>query len=545
MATVILTKHTDIMQTKTVSKAIAAAAMMAAATLAPATACGQDAKQLEAKHAATIEKLMKEHGAKVSVQVEKDGMWYFALEQPQPTTVPHVFGIADSTGKVVVPIEYSSISYMPAGGEGRVALALSTLEGQKAVPLWHGATKPCFVAAYENLITQLKSQGDSYSFFEGIVKNDIAKMEKLAKSGKLDKIGEKCLKLCKSPSNTAFYSLDGAKSGGCNSVYPSPLAGYIVVGAHEVPYGLAGRKVGYHLEADGDSTDAALFTADGRAIVEGARQIVLFDSVCYYTKRTGGATRMGAVHLADASQQVPCNFLEVGRSKGRWLIKRSECSPVELYDPAASYAAQWADEGERLFDSGDYTGAIEWYAANGTATPRAKYIAGLALYERANAMVAQAKYVAMLAGEKKYLETYSMPWLDNANLETAKALLTAADKMLNDYLAADATFAKKASTTLQAAQTALAGMDALTAQQEKVEKDRKAWEKEYSKRAITGSSTNTFGSTTFITRQESLISATKRAALSNFKEKYEEKEKLWKKEDKSLVAAAEKLAGVK
>ena len=180
-----------------------------------------------------------------------------------------------------------------------------------------------------------------------------------------------------------------------------------------------------------------------------------------------------------------------------------------------------------------------------TATPRAKYIAGLALYERANAMVAQAKYVAMLADEKKYLETYSMPWLDNANLETAKALLTAADKMLNDYLAADATFAKKATATLQAAQTALADMDALTAQQEKVEKDRKAWEKEYSKRAITGSSTNTFGSTTFITRQESLISATKRAALSNFKEKYEEKEKLWKKEDKRLVAAAGKLAGVK
>ena len=539
MATVILTKHTDTMQTKAVSKAIAAAAMMAAATLAPATASGQDAKQLEAKHAATIEKLKGELEANVSVQVEQDGMWYFVLEQnAKPIFSSNIFGIADSTGKVVVPIEYTSISYLPAGSEGRVALALSTLEGQKAVPLWHGATKPGFVASffYESLFT---------SFY-----GPEAEFQLKWKADTTHKHTQKLLKLASTPSNTAFYSLDGAKSGGCNSVYPAPLAGYIVVGAHEVPYGLAGRKVGYHLEADGDSVDAALFTADGRAIVEGARQIVLFDSVCYYTKRVDGATRMGAVHLADASQQVPCNFLEVGRSKGRWLIKRSECSPVELYDPAASYAAQWADEGERLFDSGDYTGAIEWYAANGTATPRAKYIAGLALYERANAMVAQAKYVAMLAGEKKYLETYSMPWLGNANLETAKALLTAADKMLNDYLAADATFAKKASTTLQAAQTALAGMDALTAQQEKVEKDRKAWEKEYKKPVFNDSQNSTYGwgggmTRSVTTRYESLISGTKRAALSNFKEKYEEKEKLWKKEDKRLVAAAGKLAGGK
>ena len=538
MATVILTKHTDTMQTKAVSKAIAAAAMMAAATLAPATACGQDAKQLEAKHAATIEKLKGELEANVSVQVEQDGMWYFVLEQNvTPMLESNVYGVADSTGKVVVPIEYTSVSYLPTGGEGRVALSLSTLEGQKAVPLWHGATKPGFVASYDSPISD---------FFGP----DIIKQLKEHPVDKLNKRSQKLLKLASTPSNTAFYSLDGTKAGGCNSVYPSPLAGYIVVGAHEVPYGLAGRKVGYHMMADGDSVDAALFTADGRAIVEGARQIVLFDSVCYYTKRVDGATRMGAVHLADAGQQVPCGFLEVGRSKGRWLIKRSECSPVELYDPAASYAAQWADEGERLFDSGDYTGAIEWYAANGTATPRAKYIAGLALYERANAMVTQAKYVAMLAGEKKYLETYSMPWLGNANLETASALLAAADKMLNDYLADDATFAKKASTTLQAAQAALAGMDALTAQQEKVEKDRKAWEKEYKKPVFNDSQNSTYGwgggmTRSVTTRYESLISGTKRAALSNFKEKYEEKEKLWKKEDKRLVAAAGKLAGGK
>ena len=137
MATVILTKHTNIMQTKAVSKAIAAAAMMAAATLAPATACGQDAKQLEAKHAATIDKLKGELEANVSVQVEQDGMWYFVLEQNvTPMLESNVYGVADSTGKVVVPIEYTSVSYLPTGGEGRVALALSTLEGQKAVPLW-------------------------------------------------------------------------------------------------------------------------------------------------------------------------------------------------------------------------------------------------------------------------------------------------------------------------------------------------------------------------------------------------------------------------
>lgn len=87
--------------------------------------------------------------------------------------------------------------------------------------------------------------------------------------------------------------------------------------------------------------------------------------ICYVSQNDNGIIRHGAINIADTtSTDVPCLFNKVVLSNdgNTWLVGMHELDTLSVYSPDSIYSCTYIDDGERLYESGQYEEARKYYS---------------------------------------------------------------------------------------------------------------------------------------------------------------------------------------
>lgn len=127
-----------------------------------------------------------------------------------------------------------------------------------------------------------------------------------------------------------------------------------------------------------------IYTIDGKLLVDSITGYSISeDQYCIYTKHIDGVDKKGVLKLDDPSFQIPCVFASIMQNKDKWLVQKSSIDPFSEYNPHASYAGSFRDEGEKLYNQKKWQEVIEYYATKGMDKPWSLFFTGMAIYQKA------------------------------------------------------------------------------------------------------------------------------------------------------------------
>lgn len=301
----------------------------------------QDAKILEKSHKDLMKSLKKQYGYKdVSVKVEEDGVWYFLLTKKDGGQL--YYGVADQSGKVIIPTYHDQIFYFPAmeAGTGKI---------------------PCYNEA-GNFVEYMDIHYD---------KSDAVFLAKHDKA--------------------SLFSSDGKLLRNFDSSLISYLPGYFVVGIEE---SLRGHASTYEtatikfliISTYSTYKGCSLYTYNGNELVSSAYAINFGNNgSCIYEKYIDNINQKGGFLQKDHSQQIPCLFNRISYNEklNKWTVQRNSQSKEETFIPTKSYQTNYRDKGEEYFEKRQYDNVIEFYANEGINAPWAKFFTANALYHKA------------------------------------------------------------------------------------------------------------------------------------------------------------------
>lgn len=386
----------------------------------------QDAKILEKSHKDLMKSLKKQLGLKdVSVKVEKDGFWYFLLSRKDGGQL--VYGVANQSGKIIIPVFQNQIFYFPAmeAGTGKI---------------------PCYNEA-GNFVEYMDIHYD---------KSDAVFLAKHDKA--------------------TLYSSDGKLLRNFDSSLISYLPGYFVVGIEEQMAGvyLAWEANGYKyiskdLTINKQRHNLSLFTFAGKELINSAKKISFENNgSCIYTKHIDGNDKKGGFLQTNHSLQVPCLFYNTSYNETfkKWYIQRNSQDDNETFNPSTNYLVNYRDKGEEYFEKRMYDSVIRFYANEGISAPWAKFFTATALYHQSLAHTSLAKMTSeyIEKNETELISIYSKKAFD---LNLAESQLLSSADLLDTYMKEDATYLDKAKSTKTQIKLSLEEIPALKQRYEK------------------------------------------------------------------------------
>lgn len=386
----------------------------------------QDAKILEKSHKDLIKSLKKQYGLKdVSVKVEEDGFWYFLLTKKDGGQL--YYGVADQSGKVIIPTYHDQIFYFPAmeAGTGKI---------------------PCYNEA-GNFVEYMDIHYD---------KSDAVFLAKHDKA--------------------SLYSSDGKLLRNFDSSLISYLPGYFVVGIEKQMAGvyLAWEANGYKyiskdLTINKQRHNLSLFTFAGKELINSAKKISFENNgSCIYTKHIDGNDKKGGFLQTNHSLQVPCLFYNTSYNETfkKWYIQRNSQDDNETFNPSTNYLVNYRDKGEEYFEKRMYDSVIRFYANEGISAPWAKFFTATALYHQSLAHTSLAKMTSeyIEKNETELISIYSKKAFD---LNLAESQLLSSADLLDTYMKEDATYLDKAKSTKTQIKLSLEEIPALKQRYEK------------------------------------------------------------------------------
>lgn len=385
----------------------------------------QDAKILEKSHKDLMKSLKKQYGYKdVSVKVEEDGFWYFLLTKKDGGQL--YYGVADQSGKVIIPTYHDQIFYFPAmeAGMGKI---------------------PCYNEA-GNFVEYMDIHYD---------KSDAVFLAKHDKA--------------------SLYSSDGKLLRNFDSSLISYLPGYFVVGIEKQMTGvyLAWEANGYKYISKGltinKQRNLSLYTFAGKELINSAKKISFNnEGSCVYEKYVDNTQKEGGFLQKDHSQQIPCLFYRIRYYDNEWYIQRNSNSQEEIFDVNKNYSINYRDKGEEYFEKKQYDDTIEFYANKGISAPWAKFFTATALYRKSFTHTVLAKSLSEDI-ENNNLDSYT--YIANSkksfDLDLAAQQLSSCIDLIDRYLKEDSTYLNQAKSIRAQANISLEKIPALKQRYEK------------------------------------------------------------------------------
>lgn len=135
--------------------------------------------------------------------------------------------------------------------------------------------------------------------------------------------------------------------------------------------------------------NVGLIYMDGTPLIptEYADITTTISGLCYVSQYVEGVIRHGIIDLAHTTtyEKVPCLFNKVVISKNgkNLLVRKHELDSFVVYSPDSTYSISYIDEGERLFESGQYDEAQKYYFINKDSIPWANAYLGVCRWKMA------------------------------------------------------------------------------------------------------------------------------------------------------------------
>ncbi len=271
---------------------------------------------------------------KVEVKIEEDGYWYFSLKGEKDK-----YGAADSTGRIIIPVEYELISYHSALDEGtttetRYSQFPSLIDGSYVhkTDYWHKKCDAVFLATKQDELHSLYSTDGE--LLRGQIKGTI---ERLPGYWKISRFGKE-----------------------------------------------------------------GLLSSNGETIYETEYNFIRIDGAkCYVDKYDNGTKYHGAMMLDGSGPTVPCKFYGVLFNKYYkdyvnnytcgWEVRTNAVAyRYEEFNPDSVYITTPRDDGEVFFSQDKFDEVIRFYESNGIDAPWAKYFTAKALEAKCRRLSANA-----------------------------------------------------------------------------------------------------------------------------------------------------------
>lgn len=376
------------------------------------TLYAQSKRELTKKYKDTIVRLKETHNLrKVNIKVEEDGYWYFLLQDREKN-----LGVADSSGKIIIPVENEVVTYYPQEDKGEKINTVNYPMWDKTITYKYCYEKsaPVFLVKYGNFMyfdKNLKKRNGNYNKLvstNGEIKADsikwLLKIPGYWIAGSLQKIF-----LIDIPTG---YTYMGAN-----------LGLYKTDGTRLVPEEYVSLTIGskYDYMLDDDSR---------------------YQQCIYgYTKEKGGCALNGQ------AGNTPCifNSIELKCSNGKyyWNVKRNKNDLFEIYNENEQYRKEYKDEGEKYFEHLNYDKVIEYYAKEGVDKPWAKFFTGAAFCEKGFVNSLNAWMFAQEVEKNNGMYT-PKEGTYVFDLDLAVTLLENGKMILNAYLQEDTVYSKQA-----------------------------------------------------------------------------------------------------
>lgn len=359
----------------------------------------QDAKILEKSHKDLMKSLKKQLGLKdVSVKVEKDGFWYFLLSKKDGGQL--VYGVANQSGKIIVPVFQNQIFYFPAmeAGTGKI---------------------PCYNEA-GNFVEYMDIHYD---------KSDVVFLAKHDKA--------------------SLYSSDGKLLRNFDSSLISYLPGYFVVGIEKQMVGTYHNYEGIaikYLSIYSQRYFLSLYTFTGKELINSAKNISFNkEGNCTYTKYVENTVREGGFTQKNHSQQIPCLFYRTRFHNNEWYVQKNSNSQEEIFDVNKNYSINYRDKGEEYFEKRMYDSVIRFYANEGINAPWAKFFTATALYHKSFTHRVLAKSLSEdIENNNLDSYTYIANSKESFDLDLAVQQLSSSISLIDKYLEEDSTYLNQA-----------------------------------------------------------------------------------------------------
>ena len=359
---------------------------------------GQTAKDLEKTNKATIKRLESANkDLNVTIRIESDGFWYFLLQHSQKIygSVFVKYGIANQAGKIIIPIEYTTIEYI-AGEKPNKAIQNDISQGSYHRYDFTHETEPVFYCK----------------------END--------KTNIIDKNGSIVLRDIKSYVKIPGFII-ASKDGKVNPPYKS----FSITGANGI----------------------GLFTSDGKQILPYEYDVIelgawvhekfLSDTQlreeyelqyhqCIYTKIVDGVRLKGALMIDNSLNPTPCSFnrIKVVKNSNQlcWNVAHKATDSYEEYVENKDYSTSYRDDGEKYYNCNDYDKVIDFYSHEGINAPWAKFFSASSLFFKGIAPIGTCRAViSLLNKDCDFTEEAAI------DLDLAKQCLKAAYDLFVEY----------------------------------------------------------------------------------------------------------------
>lgn len=381
-------------------------AVLAALLFLPST-FAYDVKTITKKNKKLIKQIKKQNEADVVTTVVSEDSSYYYFEV---INMDGKVGVADYSGKLIVPIEYISVYYNPAVEEGISHVECCDAYSSKKDDIMPGVYMDVYHKKTDASFFAVRSDGGD------------------------------------------FYNLEGRKvlSSNCNLVRTLP--GYVILnkGKHadyKKLYGLGYSTIPCRLLLwGGKDNPLTILHSDGTIIDTGVLEIEFIapDIVRRY-KTIDNINRYGVLNLRDAQKNIPCNYRTLKVDSGKIIVQKNDLDTLVAYYPELDKnGITYIDEGERLYSMYKWSAVVDFYKSKGDSAQWGYYISAQALYNR----VSSGLYFIMRAiqdydaDSTKLSVDLKSSLYSIKNLEESNEICKSA-KVLNDaYLACSDTIYK-------------------------------------------------------------------------------------------------------
>lgn len=244
--------------------------------------------------------------------------------------------IADSLGRLIIPntypaqINYTNIKYIPSHKRGYDTKHI------------HGSTIECFYVG---------NQG--------------------------------CFVTEKAPGNYIFYNQNGIKL----SEFTGSLYEEYKIDAYLATF-ISQEDSNKSEYLSINANNKGLLSKDGTVIIPTIYSDIDVPNtgLCYVSQNKNGIIKRGVINIANTAYiDVPCIFNKVVLSEDNntWLVRMHELDTLSVYSPDSAYSCTYIDDGEQLYESGQYEEVRKYYSIEHSNVPWANAYLGACSWQLA------------------------------------------------------------------------------------------------------------------------------------------------------------------
>ena len=167
------------------------------------------------------------------------------------------------------------------------------------------------------------------------------------------------------------------------------------------------------------------------------------NGICRLTQENKGIKRQGGVCLSDKNiPSVPCDFYyaDYSETENCWKIRVHEFDSVAVYNSALHYNTSFLDEGQKLFENGEYSEARKFYTLNADNIKWAYFYIGASFYKESQELMAHMNsWLERVKSSSDRNDRYLAAEL-HKNFELLSVMTDKAKSNFNIYLTRDTAY---------------------------------------------------------------------------------------------------------